>query len=466
MIGPDGLSRIAKFFVDEHDASPEQARHQLAAHRVALACGPEVVTSPTLQAAVLTAAAVAARCFPGAVGLHPSDPSAFPVVLPWPRAASLADAVVAVAPGVSVGGTDVPHDAAASLVFGSRPDVAGGLQVTFDGWVGAVAPADYKLRLPEHERCVLAGIAAGALAVSEVFIAVAGVSVGATRRVVGLSLWRPDLPWDRPDAVGVPVEYLPGDAWCLGLGHLGQAYLWCLGLLPYAEPEKINLVLHDFDRVVPANVDTGLLSLPGDVGRFKPRVAARWLEDRGFRPRLVERAFDAGTRRHEGEPLLGLCGFDGRGPRHLLDEAGFEATVECGLGGDASNFDAMLLHTLPAPGRTSRQMWPEVPAGEGRDRAERLASRRRFYREVGEVRRCGHVELAGLSVAVPFVGAVAGSLVLAEALRMLHDGERFEAIDMRLSSPDGIAARSVAGGYRAGSQPRLPFQKAGTPGDW
>jgi hypothetical protein len=183
------------------------------------------------------------------------------------------------------------------------------------------------------------------------------------------------------------------------------------------------------------------------------------MEDRGFRPRLVERPFDEYTHRRPAEPFLGLCGFDGRGPHHLLDTAGFGVVVECGLGGRSDNFDGLQMHTLPAAGRTCRQMWPESEHGEARNRAERLASRNEFYQAVGKAVRCGHVELAGLSVAVPFVGAVAGSLVLAEALRMLHDGERYEAIDLRLSSPGGVRVRRVEGGYRGSRQPGLAFQE-------
>ncbi len=462
MTGPDDLSRIAKFFVDQQDTGPEEARLRLAAHRVAIACGPEVAVSPTLQAAVLTTANAAARCFPGAVSLHVwGGGTGPPVIVPWPRNTTLADAAVEAAPGVTPGSEDVPHDAAATLVFGSRPDLDRYLQVTFDGWVAAVAPADHKVRLAERERCVLAGVAAGALAVAETFMAFAGINVEAERRSVGLSLWRPDLPWNSPDAVGVAVECLPGEAWCLGLGHLGQAYLWCLGLLPYVEPGRVTIILNDFDWVVPANIDTGMLTLERHVGRFKSRVAAEWLEDRRFCPRLVERAFDERTQCRPAEPLLGLCGFDGRGPRNLLDAAGFEVVVECGLGGRCDNFDALLMHTLPIPGRSCPQIWPPGQAGAERTRAEQLANRTRFYQEMGTLARCAHVELAGLSVAVPFVGAVAASLVVAETLRMLHDGERYEVIDLRLSSAGGHMARRASSSYAGSGQPRLSFQPAG-----
>ena len=61
-----------------------------------------------------------------------------------------------------------------------------------------------------------------ALALSELFLSFAGISVEATRRTVGLSLWRPDLEMSDPEALGIPVEYLPRQLWLLGLGASWQ----------------------------------------------------------------------------------------------------------------------------------------------------------------------------------------------------------------------------------------------------
>jgi len=457
VITPDDFSRIEKLFVDRDNLAPEEAGRRLASHRVALLCGPEVAGSPSLQAAVLTATNVAARCFPGAVSLHTLSGRSTPLLVPWSRTVSLEEAAMEVAPGLSVARDLAFDDLPGFLVFGARPEAVSGLQITFDGWVAGVHPVDTGSRLAERERCVLAGVAAGALAVAETFSAFAGLNIEATRRSVGISLWRPDLPWWHEDAVGVATEYLPAEAWCMGLGHLGQAYLWCLSLLPYPDPAGVNLVLNDFDRVVKANLGTGLLSLGQHVGRLKGSVAGEWLEARGFRPRRFDRPFDATTRRHPKEPILALCGFDGKGPRHLLDDAGFGVIVECGLGGKASNFDAILLHTLPISDRPAHTIWEE---GEGINRSQvaTLVERNKFYRRVAETARCGHVELAGTSVAVPFVGAVAGSLVVAATLRMLHDGERYESIDLSLSCPDELKARRTPCNDRRLREPGVSFQ--------
>lgn len=98
------------------------------------------------------------------------------------------------------------------------------LYPTWVSWPGGVVlnPAE---RLLEDDDQPLAGVLAGALGVSEAFQATRGLAV-AGRRTIGISLWRPDVPWRAPDAVGPSLEVLPEKMWLLGLGHLGQAFAW------------------------------------------------------------------------------------------------------------------------------------------------------------------------------------------------------------------------------------------------
>jgi hypothetical protein len=453
VITSDTFSRVQKLFVDRDGADPASVARLLRGRRVVLLCGPEVAISPTMQAAVLTAANVAGRCFPGTVRLLLSgaDPG---LRVPWPGASSLAQAVAAIAPPDEKSG----GDGEARLVFGSFDTPAPGLRVTFDGWSAAVAPTYMDDRLGEREYCVLAGVAAGALAVGELFFDLAAINVEATHRAVGLSLWRPDLPWSDPGAVGAPVEYLPNEFWSLGLGHLGQAYLWCVGLLPFAEPSTAKIILNEFDTVIRANLDTGLLTRPRDINRLKTRVASDWMEGLGFRPRLVERAFDADTRRQPTEPTLALCGFDGKGPRHVLDGTGFANVIECGLGGTADDFDVFEFHTLGRPSPPASELWPPGSAALP-VLSEEEVLKNPVYRAVRDLGGCGHMQLAGVSAAVPFMGAVAASLVVAESLRMLHEGERFQLVKWRLGCPEHRRILGVPNGYRGRLAPRLGYQR-------
>ena len=153
-------------------------------------------------------------------------------------------------------------------------------------------PASQVARLQERPHCSLAAVLAAALGVSELFLSFAEISIEARRRTVGLSLWRPEFDPAHPDAIGPVVEWLPSDLWVLGLGHLGNAYLWALGTLPYAKPWKARFFLNDFDSVEDENIETGLLFSGADIDRTKARTCAAWLEGRGIQTRLLERRFD------------------------------------------------------------------------------------------------------------------------------------------------------------------------------
>lgn len=439
ILNPDEFSRIDKLFVDRDEEDPAAARTRRAEHGVVLRLGSELVNSAPHQAALLTAANVAARCFPGAVWVDGSSlVHDTAVAVPWP-CESLGTAVRKL--GVNWG--DHPGAAGCtrrSIVIGTRTDVPLGIQVTFDGWRGGVVPIGAP-RLPEKSGMPLGGVLSGAMAVSEVFMRFAGVTPDATHRAAGLSLWRPDEKWLVDESQGPELGVLPAEAWILGLGHLGQAYVWCLGMLPYSCPRDVRLILQDFDRVVLANLDTCVLSTATDVGRLKSSVAARWLERRGFSPCRVDRRFDETVHRADIEPAMALCGFDESGPRELLGGAGFTSIVECGLGGQSNNFDALLLHTFPSLGRTPRDVWNGSGAADEHDVEKRVLSNR-VYRSVRDEHGCGHMELAGRAIGVPFVGVVAACLVVSESLRAAHGGVRVESLEYRLSRPGKVQAHA------------------------
>ena len=178
-----------------------------------------------------------------------------------------------------------------------------------------------------------------------------------------------------------------------------------------------------------------------DEDILKTRVCSKWLEDRGFRTRLIERPFDSNfrcrTAKPQVEPRLALCGFDSNPARRDLQTAEFPRVMESGLGGTKDNFDTISFHTLPNP-RSAQELWPDLSREEQdkqREYLERVARENRAYSPLGND-VCGRAELAGKSVAVPFVGATAATLVLAEAVRLLHDGPAYTDIKVALSGLD------------------------------
>jgi hypothetical protein len=440
---PDtALSRISKLFVDRDQTSVEAALARRQRYTVNLLCGPDVEQSYTLQLAVLTAANVANRCFPGAVQIALEHTLEDAPLLVWPSLERTFGQALADLLGRRALTDLRSHEQEGrAVIFGNAPPTKGALRVTFDGWIAKVGPANDVERLPEREYCSLSGVLAGSLAISELFFSFAEISIEATRRIVGLSLWRPNLDIGDPAALGVQVEFLPRELWVLGLGHLGNAYLWSLSTLPYSDPGGVEIFLNDFDKVEPENIETGLVFNADSLRQYKTRACSAWLEERGFRTRLIERRFDSTFRCRTDEPRLALCGFDSNPVRRDLATAEFLQVIECGLGGTKNNFDTISLHTLPNP-RTPGELWPDLTAEQ---EAKRIEHQERVIRENAAYSHlggddCGRYDLAGKAVAVPFVGAAAATLVVAETIRLLHDGPALTDIKLSLAAPGGRVA--------------------------
>lgn len=432
------LHRLAKLALDTGEAGDEaEALAVFRRYRVQLVWGTDVAHSPVLQAAVLTAANTAARCLLG--GVTYQGPSVR-LCIPW---CGHVEDVQSTTLGGALGtlgarAKAVLDPAIPTIVFGNAcPDVRLAVRATFDGWNGGVVPLGRDRRMAESGNCTPAGVLAGALAVTEVFLALRKAHPLAASREVGMSLWQPDRHWQQAEQ-GPSLTRLPESVWMLGLGNLGQAYLWTLGLLPYPD-RAAHLVLQDFDRIAESNLSTSALTQVSHLGVYKTRVMAQWAERRGFSTSLVERPFGTDFKITSTEPRVALVGLDNIPARRELEKVGFARVIEIGLGAGPEDFLGISLHTFPAS-RSARECWLE---GE-----ESMTSRvmdQRAYRQLKQDTgdSCGIVRLAGRSIAAPFVGAVAGALGIAEFLRLLVGAPRTEFASLHLRDP---AAMSIIAG--------------------
>ena len=437
----DTLHRLVKQALDSGEAScREEAEATFRGYRLAFVINAEEAGDPGHQAALLTGVALARRVFLGGVSV--TGRVDVPLRVPMPLGATLAEAIVALGGRLTEGIEDEPL---VSIGGASRPR-SGGFHVRTlaAGWRGGIAPAHAEVALAGGPAMPLAAMLSAALAVNEAFLFVRRENGVAGRRTLGLSLWDPSpaADWLTGDGAGPDLRYLPARLWLLGLGHLGQAFLWGLGLLPYPTPSGLRLVLQDTDVITPSSESTSILTEPGAVGRKKTREMAAWAERRGFEASIQERLFDASFRRQESEPAVALCGLDNALGRRALDNAGFDLVVEAGLGRGYRDFRSIRLHTLPGP-RPAAELWKEAENGE--DVAGRAAYQRML--KDGELDRCGVTLLAGKAVGAPFVGAVAACLALSEVLRQLHGGPLHQVIDLDLQSLEHRSAVLHASGF-------------------
>jgi len=432
---PSQLHRTGKLLIDLHMASnPVEARSILERMVLQVDVGPGLEGKPAGQAALLTIVNAGRRAFLGGVNVRIDDDSILTVG--WCNGLRVSEAVL------RFGGRIVTTHTAdqVTLVVGQPLGMSTGkivLHTAVNGWSGGV------VEVPHDEIACdalsLAGVISGALGVSEAFQYCLGSST-AGRRDVGVSLWRPDLPWQNPDAIGPTLRWLPRSIWLLGLGHLGQAYAWSLGWLPYKEPSELTVALMDVDSIIEGNDATGLLTRPVDLGKRKTRLVASQLESIGYQSVIVERFFDETFQLLRDEPRYAFAGFDDPIPRRKLGGDRFDRVVDGGLGSGSTGYLDILLHTFPS------QLDPATAFGTGTKvvssillPAYEVEVQRRIAEgeDVGDA-QCGMLEFSGVTIGAAFVGAAASALVVADSLRQLHQGSELAVVGLDLRSPNEI----------------------------
>ena len=426
----DKLHRLVKHALDSGAAaSIAEAEALFAGYRLALRIGEDAARDRHHQAALLTAVALARRVFLGGVSVAPLPDT--PLLAPLPFGVTLADAVAGLGGSIAEPAAGTPVIEIGGAPSGRRAPFH--VRAVFAGWRGGIVPAPADAAPMPAPVMALAPMLAAALAVNEAFLYVSGHTGVAGRRAVGLSLWdpAPACDWLADTRTEPALSLLPTRLWLIGLGHLGQAYLWALGLLPFAHPQDLSLILQDIDIITPSTESTSILSDATLINIKKTRAMAAWAECRGFTTAIQERLFDASFRRQDDEPAVALCGLDNGAGRQALDQVGFDFVVEAGLGRGHRDFRALRLHTLPAS-RPAAQIWRGAQAD---DQVEDRPAYKGMLAS-GALDRCGVTLLAGKAVGAPFVGAAAATLAISEVLRLLHGGAVHELIDLDLKAPE------------------------------
>lgn len=426
----DTLHRTAKYFMDSGSVgSHEEAMDTLRGFGLYIQVGRQVATSRDHQIALLTLVNTARRTLLG--GVHVIGNLAAPLLVPLADADTLGEAVRL------LGGEGVEHRQREwpLALIGDVQEKASipSWCVTWDHWRGGVIPARDGKRLPERASGGLAPAFAAAVCASEVFTLFAGAHPLVGRRTAGMSLWNPRANWLIDDESEPAIAFLPSRLWVIGLGNLGQAYLWMLTCLPYRQYSDLELILQDYDRIASSNESTSVLTFSPLLGRMKTRAMAEWLDRRGFRTSLEERRFTESTHRDPCEPGVALCGVDNSLARAALEGAGFDLVVETGLGAGTQAFRSVSMHTFPST-LSAAHIW-----GRGQDTAPSVLGMP-AYQALSDsgLDDCGLTQLASRTVGVPFVGLSAAALAIAELLRRLHQGPAFELVSISTAALEDV----------------------------
>tara|TARA_R110000782_G_scaffold103154_1_gene190590 strand:+ start:236 stop:1600 length:1365 start_codon:yes stop_codon:yes gene_type:complete len=226
-------------------------------------------------------------------------------------------------------------------------------------------------------------------------------------------LWTDCADFGVPDSDGPEVAFLPTQMWLLGLGHLGQAYAWLIGLLPYPVGHDGCVIVQDDQMLATENYGTSVL-YRDDKNLRKTDAAKAWLDRAGFNVFRIERRIGANFRREAADSTIALAGFDNGPARRWASEAGFDLLLDGGIGATVRSFSSIQVTTLPGP-TSAAELWPNT-----KNESNVPDTAAYIDLQAAGVDRCGLAQIAGRAVAAPFVGTVTACAVIAQLLRPLH----------------------------------------------
>ncbi|RUY22837.1 hypothetical protein EN979_30800 [Mesorhizobium sp. M7A.F.Ca.US.001.04.2.1] len=385
------LSRVAKLLVDAEGICFPEAESRLRAMTLEIRIGQQAA-NPAGHAAALTALAVSRRTFLG--GVRVTGDLAQPLQSPLSSRPSLADAIA----DIGTGSFEGPPAMSIGIGTYASPET---MVAWWDSWRCGVRLGDGAASGVSNNP--LAGVAAGAHAVGAAFQRLRG----GYALPADIDLWPgTEAP---PDFAEV---FLPSAVWLMGLGNLGQAFLWSLSALRYSDDADRSLILQDFDRVSEENWGTSILVPDDRFGELKTKMAESWAEARGFKVRRVDRALRADLQVAEDEPRLAFSGLDKVAPRRLLAGVGFEAIIDVGLGRTATDFDRYRVSVFDRSRMIDTHFAGLTDAVANPDVLDLPA-----YAELqAQIGRCGAAEISNASVAVPYVSAVAAAVAISRAI--------------------------------------------------
>lgn len=419
-------SRITKAFADgSRVESFAEAESRLDSIRLEIVVGADQIATPAGQAAALTAVATAKKCFGRVTIVADTDIS---LIAALPIGKSLLEAAR------RLGAREAKRpsgEATHEIRIGGISATAGwSTSCWWNRWLaGSRAFANDAVG---DSRLALAGIFAGALAVRQVFAcAVADRNVPPRDETV--SLW---APWTEAASGDIGPERfdVPDKLWLLGLGHLGQAFVWNLCLLGGTGDRFA--VLQDDQQIGVENEATSMLVLPRrrQIGRKKTRTACSWLEASGWRTQLVERRHLGDIALTADDPPYLVSGLDKLEPRLVLAKHGFPYMIDAGIGHGPGDFEGIQVRII-AKGQPTEGLWGEPPAPD-ESRAARLQDSPAYLELERHIGRCGTFEFAEASVAVPFVGAATGALVMSQIIRVASLQPVPVLLQMELGAPE------------------------------
>jgi hypothetical protein len=147
-------------------------------------------------------------------------------------------------------------DSTQKIFFGKHPTSVNEIELVCSGWQGGINiyNSDINSLKSHHTNVCFGACLASSYALFWVFNKTFSMIEKVDEESFGYSLWTNSSEYDWIESIneGPSNISLPSNIWTVGLGHLGQAYLWILA--NQRRNQEIEILLQDFDNLGKENL--------------------------------------------------------------------------------------------------------------------------------------------------------------------------------------------------------------------
>lgn len=425
-------NRVAIAIAEKHNLEIDDAIDRMESASVWLISNESIKSSRTLQVSFLTAVNIAKRVFLGGVKcVFPND---VPNLLDFGNK-DFSKLVERFGGTLSV--NDLPGKSQIKILFGIECFDNNCIESVASGWRGGLNfYGQERIVLGEvNSQIFLGSIAAASLACYKAFSKIYKLQEEGIDLNLGISLWNLNSgdDWAKMDNDGPTKIYLPRNLWILGLGHLGQAYIWSMGLMGVKSPDSITFLLQDYQTIDKENIGPQVLSSSKYFGYPKTRPCISYLEDFGFKTRIVEKPFQKEDLENEWvqDFKFLLNGVDNIPTRKAINKEFLDLFIDAATNGRLSLFDSFTMRNVKFTNKEPDELWPS-----NGDKEEIFHPN--LFQKNEKKRICG--KLTNYNIATPFVGLFGSTIVIAELLRALNKGRRYSIVSLQMRDVKSIQA--------------------------
>lgn len=232
----------------------------------------------------------------------------------------------------------------------------------------------------------------------------------------GYSLWNSSLKyqWFEKEAEGPENVKIPSKIWNVGLGHLGQSYIWTLS--HFKKHNDLKFLLQDFDNLGIENLGSQILSFASQIGSPKTRVCLDFLSKMKINCIIIEKKFVKNDQIDDSlyDYKVLITGLDNSISRSIINTDRFELCLDGATNGSLLNFDSFTFRNLKLCEQKPNEIWDP-------ENVKSNILHKNLHKMVVEKGGCG--ELTNFGISTPFVGLFGSCILISELVKSCNSGK-------------------------------------------